>query len=397
MFRDDNAFGKLVRTYREEHQWKQEELAERWGFTREYVSQIERGKRKLDGLEQVTRLADILGITEEQLAHVGKKRLPKRPLEVQPSPESNDLLLQALLKPATSIIKIAWLIWQDSIISTDLIRDLHNLEQRLNEVLGDYYGQFRQSALHLLSSVHECLGKLAIERTATQEAIMHFQEMYDVAEELGDNDLLILAMIHQASMFRRKGRFEASFRRLEAAGRRASSAPQWLQGLLWQNYARNFSVYGDEQGFLRSIDRAESIAEHMEAPAEMLTNPFDKVSALQERALGYTLFWQPEKALAIYQETDKMRPFRPLRELSSYHILKAQAYCYHGDLQSGIEHALTGLHMAEMLQSRRYVRRLQQMCDRLSDKPISKEPAMQDLYSEILTSWDRLSQLEEGC
>jgi hypothetical protein len=227
---------------------------------------------------------------------------------------------------------------------------------------------------------------------ATQDAITHFQEMYDIAEELGDINLLTLAMIHQAGMFRRKGRFEASFRRLEAAEKRASGTPCWLQGLLWTNYARNFSVYGDEQGFLHSIERAESIAENMTAPANTSTNPFDKIGVLQEKAQGYTLLWHPENALAICHEIDKLRPFCPLRKQSSYHILKAQAYCYNGNLQPGIEHALTGLHIAEILQSKRYIRRLQQMCDRLSDKPISKERAMQDLRSEILATWHKLSQ-----
>ena len=43
-----NAFGKLVREYREQMGLSQEEVAEKWGYTREYVSLIERGKRKLD-------------------------------------------------------------------------------------------------------------------------------------------------------------------------------------------------------------------------------------------------------------------------------------------------------------------------------------------------------------
>jgi|GEM_PF-893241 len=375
---DNNAFGKLIRDCREEHQWKQEELAERWGFTRQYVSLIERGKRKLDRPEQVTRLADILSITEEQLIHTGKKRPPERP--VQQSAENNDLLLRALLQSAENIVKLSWSIWQNRPLTGDLSR----LERRLSEDLLSYRGPFRQPTLHLLAFLHECLGNQAIDQMADGEASDHFQQMYDIAEELGDRDLLCLAMIHQAEMFRRMRRFEFSFRRLEAAERRA--APQWLQGLVWQNYARTFSVYGDEQGFLRAIDRAESIAERIEAPM----HPFDKVSVLQERAQGYTLLWQPEKAIAICQKIDQMRPFRPLREQSSYHILKAQAYCSHGD-QRGIEHALTGLRMAEILQSKRYVRRLQQMCDRLIDKHMGRTPAMQDLRREILTTWDKLS------
>jgi transcriptional regulator with XRE-family HTH domain len=380
---DHNAFGKLVRSCREQRGWKQGELAERWGFTREYVSQIERGKRKLDRPEQMTRLADVLGISEQQLARVGRRRSPKQPAARQGT-EGDDLLLQALLEPAETTIKLSWLIWQGNGLLPELTCNLQNLERRLNEALGLYHGQFRQPVLRVLASVHELLGKQAVERTAAQEAIKHFQEMYDIAEELGDSDLLILAMIHQAAMLRRKGRFEASFRRLEAAEKCTHSASRWLRGFLWKMYARNFYVYGDEQGFLRSIDRATNLVENTEATVDTITNSFDKLGVSQERAQGYTLLQQPEKALTIYQEIDKMYPFRPLRKQSLYHIVRAQAHCYSGDLRTGIEHALTGLRMAEKLGSCRYVLHLQQMSDRLNVTSIGKEQLMQDLRSEIL-------------
>ncbi len=57
---NSNAFGQLVRSYREQRGWTQQELAERWGYARAYLSQIERGQRKLDSMTQVMRLADIL-------------------------------------------------------------------------------------------------------------------------------------------------------------------------------------------------------------------------------------------------------------------------------------------------------------------------------------------------
>src|SRR5579885_383995 len=53
---NSNAFGQLVRSYRQQRGWTQEELGERWGYTRAYVSQIEQGKRKLDSMTQVLRL-----------------------------------------------------------------------------------------------------------------------------------------------------------------------------------------------------------------------------------------------------------------------------------------------------------------------------------------------------
>ncbi len=61
MMLNKNEFGKLVKAYRNQRGWPQEELAERWGFTRGYVSMVESGKKKLDSVLQVVRLADILG------------------------------------------------------------------------------------------------------------------------------------------------------------------------------------------------------------------------------------------------------------------------------------------------------------------------------------------------
>jgi len=197
-----------------------------------------------------------------------------------------------------------------------------------------YHGQFRQSALRLLASVYEMLGKLAIERTATQEAIAYFQEMYDLAEEINDPDLFVLALVHQSEMFRRRNRFEAAFRRNEAAEKYMQThkdyVSKYIQGVVWKAYARNYYVYGDEQGFLRTIDQAAILAENADMGIDSLTSEFDKVEVLQVRAQGYVALWKPEKSLAIYQETDILRPFRPLRYQGSYHIEKAQAYCSAG-------------------------------------------------------------------
>ncbi len=391
---DSTTFGKLIRAYREQRGWKQQELAERWGFTREYVSQIERGKRKLDKQEQVTRLADILGIPEERLGAVGK-RIPHRKTNVQHSLEGEDILLQSLLEPAQTTVKMSWLIWQGDSTVADIGENLRDWEQRLDASLEMYRGQFYKPALRLLAYIHEMRGKLAMERTATKEAMSHFQEMYDIAEELSNSDLLTLALIHQSEMFRRYGRYEASFRRIEAAEKNVQQhveeVSSYIQGVLWKAYARNYYVYGDEQGFLRTIDRAAAIAEDAATTIDTLSSEFDKVEVLQVRAQGYAALWKPEKALEIYKETDRLRPFRPLRYQSSYYIEKAQAYCYAGDTKNGIEHAMTGLKMAENLHSIRYVMRLQQMSNRLSTTSIGKEHAIKELRGEILGTLQRMN------
>jgi hypothetical protein len=59
------------------------------------------------------------------------------------------------------------------------------------------------------------------------------------------------------------------------------------------------------------------------------------------------MLWQPEKALEIYPETDRLKPFRPIREMGSYIIIKAQARTYSGDINTGIDLAIQGIFSTE--------------------------------------------------
>jgi tetratricopeptide (TPR) repeat protein len=240
------------------------------------------------------------------------------------------------------------------------------------------------------------LGQLEVEKAATKEAIFHFQEMYDIADELRDADMIALATIHQASMLRRRGWYETAFRRFLAVEKHIKEAPekyteavsQWVQGIFWKEWAITAFTSGDEQGFLRAIDHAEEIATSMESSIDSFSHDFPFIEVLQTRAQGFTMLWQPEKALAIYQRTDALRPFRPLRDQASYYIIKAQAHCYAGDIKQGLVYAEQGLKMAEQLHSLRYVTRLRQMSDRLSVTPIGKERAMVTARHEgILNTW----------
>ncbi|MBV9615652.1 MAG: helix-turn-helix domain-containing protein, partial [Ktedonobacteraceae bacterium] len=95
----NNKFGTLVKIFREQRGWTQEELADKWGYTREYVSLIERSKRKLDKLEQVNRLADILEIPQDRLDAIGRET-PQRKEKVDKPSEADDILLQTLLEPS---------------------------------------------------------------------------------------------------------------------------------------------------------------------------------------------------------------------------------------------------------------------------------------------------------
>jgi hypothetical protein len=109
------------------------------------------------------------------------------------------------------------------------------------------------------------------------------------------------------------------------------------------------------------------------------------VEVLQERGQGYTMLWQPEKALAIYSQTDEPKPFRPVREMGSYTIIKAQAHAYSGDAEKGVDLAIEGINLAKMYRSKRHISRVQVMYDRLNVTPIGKHSRMKDLKEALMS------------
>jgi tetratricopeptide (TPR) repeat protein len=154
----------------------------------------------------------------------------------------------------------------------------------------------------------------------------------------------------------------------------------------YQIMARAFSTAGREQDFLRAINNALELAEEAKDTIDNLANQFNLVECLQEQAQGFTILWHPEKALQIYKETDALRPFRPLRDLGSYSIVKAQAYACSGDLDKGVEYSLRGLQLASEYQSKRHIARVDAMCNRLSVTPLGQDKHIQDIREALVAT-----------
>jgi len=382
-----NSFGKLVREYREQMGMSQEDVAQQWGYTREYVSLIERGKRKLDQLEQVSRLADILQIPRERLDAIGKG-IPTRTLQTHHPLEADDVILQALLAPAQATVKLSWLVWyadKEAVIVDTLTQTIATLEQAVN----DRRGNLLKPALQILAYAYEMMGKIAFDTLNYKEANSHYQEMYELGEELHDHDILALSLVRQGDLLRRRGRYELALNRLQAAEThtRQANSPH-IRGMREQTLARASAEYGDKPTFQRAIEQAQAIVEHIVPNLDTISSQFTRVGVLEEKAQGYTLLWEPEKAIAIYKETERIQPFRPIRAKGVFTILKAQAYAYAGDVDIGVAYALDGLNLAREYQSRRHVSRVQRMYDRLRTTPLATHPRMRDLKDALMTSYE---------
>lgn len=377
-------FSKLVKAYRKQRGWTQEQVAEKWGYTREYVSQVERGVRKLDKQEQVAKLADILEIPSERLDAVGKG-LPQRQFVAQTPSEADNVLFQTLLDSSLATVKLSWLVWYADRNAT-ILENLDTLIARLEGASTQYRGEFLRPAQQVLAYAYEMKGKIAFDQLKYGEASGYFHEMQLLGEELNNADIIALAMTYQGDVLRKRGRYETAIRYLDMAKAYSDVASSSVAGMRWLILARAHAVYGAESRFLDAIDHAQEIVIHTKEDLDTLSNQFSLVDVLQERAQGYTMLWKPQIALDIYKETDILRPFRPLRDLGSYIIVKAQAHAYNGDVEQGISYAIDGLDLATQYHSVRHVSRVQVMYDRLNVTLAGKHPRMKDLQEALHTA-----------
>jgi transcriptional regulator with XRE-family HTH domain len=373
---DNNAFGKLVKSFREQRGLSQGDLATRWGHTREYVSQVERGKRKLEKWEQVIRLADILDIPQEKLEVIGRG-IPEKKIKAKVPQQADSAILQMLLAPGRDMVRLSYLIWvadQQPVIE----ESLRNLIYHLDQALISYHGEFMEPAQQLLAYAHQMMGKIAFDRLDFAAASGHFSEMIDLGQELHDPDIITLGMTLQGSIFRKRGRFEHAIQCFNATKPYADIASSGTQGVRYNLMARLYYDSGNEQGFLRTIHSALEIAEDMKDSITGLANDFSLDEVLQEQASGYTELWKPEKAIEIYKETD-LRSFRPLRDQGGYIINKAQAYLQLEDLDRGIELSLKGIQLASEYQSKRHIGWIEKSYNRLRVLPIGQDKRLKTL------------------
>jgi transcriptional regulator with XRE-family HTH domain len=379
---ESNAFGQVVKAYRQQRGWTQEELGERWGYTRAYVSQIEQGKRKLDSMTQVMRLADILDIPQEKLEAIGRG-IPKRKIEVQKPEQADSAILQMLLAPGRDMIQLSYMLWiADQ--SPILEEKLEELTISLDQALISYHGEFLKPAQQLLAYTHQMRGRIAFDRLDFASASGHFSEMIDLGQELNDPDIITIGMVYQGSLLRKRGRFETALRCFEAAKPFSSAASEATRGIYYVNLSTVHADSGQEKPFLHAIDTALEIAKDIKDSITGLANDFSLDDVLWAQAGGFSELWKPGEALKVYGQTDKLRPFRPLRELGAYTIDKGEAYLRSGNLDQGIDLSLKGIQLATEYQSKRHLGWVEKTYNRLLVLPVGKDKRLNTLRDAII-------------
>jgi tetratricopeptide (TPR) repeat protein len=208
--------------------------------------------------------------------------------------------------------------------------------------------------------------------------------MVTLGQELNDADIITIGMSHQGTILRARKRYETALKCFEAAKPFADVATTNVQGVWHKLNARVYYDFGDENGFTHSINTALDIAAHTTDNIDSLANEFRLDTVLEEQASGYTALWQPEKALAIYHDIDRLRSFRPLREKGSLLTNKAQTYLEMGDLDRGIKESLRSIKLASDYQSRRHIGWIEKSYNRVRTLPFGKDKKLEELHEALL-------------
>ncbi len=377
-----NAFGNLVRAYRKQRGWTQEELAERWGYTREYVSQIEAGRKKLDSVAQVVRLADILDIPQEKLEAIGRG-IPQRKIDAQEPKQADSAILQMLLAPGQDMARISYLAWVAD-QQPEIEENLNGLVFTLEQALTWYRGEFVKPTQELLAYTHQMLGRIAYDRLDFAGASGHASEMIDLGQELNDPDIIIVGMVRQGSILRKRGRYESALRCFEATNQYMEASSTDVQGQRLIHIAATYADKGDIEGFDRTIDAALELTGRLKPSISALVNEFSLEEVLLEQAAGSTELWKPERAIEVYKETDRLRPFRPMRERGRNLLWKGQAHLFSEDIDQGMKLSLEGLALATAYQSKRHVGWLEKTYNRLRVLPIGQGKRLDPLRDALV-------------
>ncbi|MBX5457868.1 MAG: hypothetical protein IRZ31_13285, partial [Thermogemmatispora sp.] len=121
-----------------------------------------------------------------------------------------------------------------------------------------------------------------------------------------------------------------------------------------------------------------------------LANDFSLDDVLWAKAGGLAELWKPAEAVKVFEETDRLRQFRPLRELGAYTINKGKAYFRLGELDEGLQLVLKGLELATEYRSARQIGWVERIYMQMRTLPIGKDKRLDALREALLEARNKL-------
>lgn len=245
----------ILRTYRRHNGFTQQQLADRLGYDKTYVSMIETGRRSINDIGTRRHIARTLGL----------------PTHVFGVTDGGDADFAAMIQFGDSTIRLAEISRQAG-RAVDAVNELWPLIARLEARAAE--GHIERDTLILLGQARVALGVslgtvLPEERLAT--AARWTGTALIIAERLDDPSFLAHTLRMHGNELRKANRVPAAITRLHRAV--DLSTDREGQGTALAFLARAAGEHGDRDMFDNAIERYRDLLDHAH-PHGMLVNPF---------------------------------------------------------------------------------------------------------------------------
>jgi transcriptional regulator with XRE-family HTH domain len=338
---------QVLKDYRKSHHLTQEQLAYDLHLEPRTYRAYETGEYPLNNINELRRIADLLGIEPGRLGIASSIYIPRSPEEIE------------------EVIKHVW-----NLVEESRLYEARETVERFVENIQSQITVEDRAMLRSLARAYHTAGYVVSEATRAHEsyaAILHYEQMETIARALDDHTLLNISLTYQGDMFRRLRSYKKAITYLEAARDTTPNADTAARGngiqLLGRAYLRN----GEFGKFERAMAEAEELASTFDPKESSTQGHYSIGTVYEEYGRSYADLGQMQKALDYLnraQETLQTR-FWELLLMTS----RAETLVKGGEFREGIQLAVETAEQVKAAGIERYLDRIygiQQYLDKLT-------------------------------
>jgi len=279
---------RVLTEYLETHHMNQLDLADYLNISERTLRRWKNGEDVLTDIQELKRIAELLGVEPEALGVVSSVHLP---LSLEQVDEALAHVWALVAKARNYEARIA---------GEKLIRDLRaQITKEDNELL------FR------LARAHHVTGYVTSLNTHTDQvykAIAYFEQMESIARILHDDTLLNLALTYHGDMLRREGNIDEAITYLEAARDTTPRADTAARGNGIQLLGRAYVQRRDVEGFERALAEAEKLVDEIDPDQSSTNGLYCRGTVLEEYGRSYGTLGELQKSLEYIKKAEAELP-----------------------------------------------------------------------------------------
>jgi len=335
--------GQFLKNYRKSRNLSQEQFADDLNMEPRALRAYENGERQLNNINELRRIADLLGIEPERLGIASSLYIPRTPEQIE------------------EVITHVW-----SLVEESRLQEAHTISRRLAHDLQIQILTEDPKLLRSVARAHHAAGYVISEATRASEsydAILQYEQMETIARTLNDHTLLNIALTYQGDMYRRLRNLTQAITYLEAARDTTPQADNAAKGngmqLLGRAYLR-VVLAGDAErmkDFERAMAKAEELAYTFDPTTSSTQGHYGPEMVYEEYGRSYTDLGQMQKAMEYLERAQSTLPSTKFWELLAM-ISRAIVLIKDGELQPGIQLAIDAASQSRAAGIERFVERI---------------------------------------